>query len=521
MTANNTAKPVILWFKRDLRLTDNPAMVLAQELGPTIALVCIEPSIWTGNDYSKRHLSFYLSALTSLNKSLIKLNVPLYIIEDEFITTLNKLYSKIPDFFLVSHQETGNWLTFKRDEKVLCWCKKNNIDWHQPRQNNVIRNLLNRDLWTKHWSDFMNSPCLISPNFSKNKSIKTVVLNAPFERILDQSTDKILSNLKIESKIYDLPITTFLHPTNSFLQKLMDGFFNDRAINYQKKMGSPITSIHSCSRFSPYLAWGLVSIREIYCELKKAQEFWRSQSNVTSKLMLTNLYSFEKRLHWRCHFIQKLESEPKIEFDCLHPKMSQLRNRKIESTEEQGKYDAWKNATTGIDFVDACMNFLRETGWINFRMRAMLMSFASYNLWLHWKKTGEHLAQLFLDYEPGIHWPQVQMQSGTTGINTIRVYNPKKQQKDQDPKLDFTHKWTQNSILKTEIVCVETSASIAKKKIWEIKKTYGYSAASKKIYLKHGSRMNRKGLNKYKKKTIKDIKDSSNQILKNNLNLFD
>jgi len=91
--------------------------------------------------------------------------------------------------------------------------------------------------------------------------------------------------------------------------------------------------------------------------------------------------------------------------------------------------------------VDACMRALLATGWINFRMRAMLMSFASYDLWLHWRHPGLHLARHFLDYEPGIHWPQVQMQSGTTGINALRMYAPAKQLADHDPTGRFVRQW--------------------------------------------------------------------------------
>jgi deoxyribodipyrimidine photo-lyase len=71
----------------------------------------------------------------------------------------------------------------------------------------------------------------------------------------------------------------------------------------------------------------------------------------------------------------------------------------------------------------------------------MLVSFASYHLWLHWRQTGLFLARQFLDFEPGIHWSQMQMQSGTTGINTLRIYSPTKQAHDHDPQGFFIRRW--------------------------------------------------------------------------------
>ena len=82
-----------------------------------------------------------------------------------------------------------------------------------------------------------------------------------------------------------------------------------------------------------------------------------------------------------------------------------------------------------------------HTGWINFRMRAMLASFAAYNLWLDWRLYAPHLGRCFLDYEPGIHYPQLQMQAGVTGINALRVYSVTKQAKDHDPTGEFIKAW--------------------------------------------------------------------------------
>jgi deoxyribodipyrimidine photo-lyase len=205
--------------------------------------------------------------------------------------------------------------------------------------------------------------------------------------------------------------------------------------------------------------------------------------------------------------MQKLESEPRIEVENLHPAFDTLRPASLDHHALQ----AWSNGETGLPFVDACMRALRTTGWMNFRMRAMLISLATCHLWLDWRRPGEHLARCFTDYEPGIHWPQVQMQSGTTGVNAVRIYNPVKQGYDHDANGVFVRRWIPE-LRDVPTQCVHepwkwehadrvldrdypfpiidhlASAKAARSKIWAVKKQPGFREAADKIQLQHGSR---------------------------------
>ncbi len=172
---------------------------------------------------------------------------------------------------------------------------------------------------------------------------------------------------------------------------------------------------------------------------------------------------------------------------------------------------AWSLGQTGFPFVDACMRSLAATGWRNFRLRAMLMSFASYHLWLPWRQTGLVLARLFTDYEPGIHWPQTQMQSGTTGINTVRMYNPVKQGYDQDPAGLFIRRWVPELAAVPDehlhepwrwdeatpilgrayperVVDHITAGQEARSRVWGIRGGLAYRSEADAIQNKHGSR---------------------------------
>ncbi|WP_206646051.1 FAD-binding domain-containing protein [Pseudoalteromonas phenolica] len=119
-----------------------------------------------------------------------------------------------------------------------------------------------------------------------------------------------------------------------------------------------------CSRLSPYLAWGNISLRQAY---QAVLQNWQKKG------WRRSLVAFTSRLHWHCHFIQKFESQSSMEFEPVNLGYTHLpRADKALAAE---RLNAWQQGKTGVPMVDACMRCLIETGYINFRMRAMLVSF--------------------------------------------------------------------------------------------------------------------------------------------------
>ena len=430
-TGNN--EPITIWWiKRDFRLYDNEVLAEAINSGNSILpLFVFEPNIMQSSDFSAMHLYAQISASSDLRLRLQAIGGDIMFDTAEITQVLISLSEKFVIQRVISHEETGNDVSFTRDKRLAKYLKENQIEWIELPQNAVIRRLKTRN----HRQPiikarlFNTTPISAPKNIPQSKNLKEFAASTMLPNVSDFFSKESTINIQFEQ---------LQAVSESAAQQCLRSFLEVRGKGYSGGISSPNTAFKHGSRLSPHIAWGTISLRTIFDETEKRYKAIPDKqfSKQQIKQWQRSLRAFQSRLHWHCHFIQRLESAPSMEFEPLN---SAYRTIQYEDSGEL--LAAWCAGKTGFPLVDACMRCLNAIGFLNFRMRAFVVSFAVFGLHLDWRTIHPHLARVFYDYEPGIHLAQLQMQAGIVGINTIRVYSPTKQLMEQDPQCQFVKQW--------------------------------------------------------------------------------
>ncbi len=497
----------LVWFKRDLRIRDHAALTAAAARGPVLCLYIHEPSLMEAPDHDPRHLGLVLECLDDLTESLAERGVVLHRRTGEVTSVLAAIQGELAQSAepsritsIWAHEETTGWLAYQRDRTVRQWCRAHGHELLELPQTGVVRRLPSRDGWATAWEARMAAAPLPAP-----RRLSSVALA---ER--DDAASLALSATHRHSR------PRLQHGGEQVARETLRSFLRERGVDYRREMSSPVTAPDACSRLSAWLSTGAISIRT--CEhasrarLQQLANGPASGDDVDARWR-ASISSFRSRLRWHCHFMQKLEDQPPLEFRTMCDAYVGLRD---EQTADAERLSVWYEGHTGYPLIDACMRSVRATGWLPFRMRAMVMSFASYHLWLHWRFTGVLLAREFLDFEPGIHYSQCQMQSGVTGINAIRIYNPVKQSLDHDPDGTFIREWVPELAAVPRAALAEPHSMppmlqqmygvqigvtyplpivdnvqamrAARDRIWAVRRAPGTVAAARRVYDRLGSR---------------------------------
>lgn len=472
----------IWWVKRDARLTDNACLTEAERLGlDVLPLFCFEPSLLAADDTSDMHTHAQWQAVNGLRIALRRRGADLIIAYGEVVEKLAKLHAITPYTHVFAHEEVGHDITFRRDRAVAAWCQERGIVYREFPQSSVRRGGVNRDRLQEMWrSRIADVPPLLEPGIRQTDPLRQLAAATSFPKLpAFASHDRWQAVSEIDA-----------HAT-------LANFLDHRGRWYRGGISSPNTAFTAGSRLSVHLAWGTITVRQVWHAVRERFAALDPEDPQCSRWR-QSLQAFLSRLHWRDHFTQRLESEPELEFQSLHPSY-----RDIPYENDERLHAAWRDGCTGYPLVDAVMRCLSATGFVNFRMRAMVVSFACHVLHLDWRLIHPHLARVFRDYDPGIHLNQLQMQAGVVGWNTIRVYNPTKQLSDWDAECRFVKQWVPElqaapvqQIVSGDRVTgypgpIVTFADRAKRmtdSLYAIRKSPEAKAATPAIFVRHGSR---------------------------------
>jgi deoxyribodipyrimidine photo-lyase len=419
----------VVWLKRDLRLADHAPLHAASRSGPVVVLYVYEPGLWARPEHDPCHLDFCNQSLADLDRSLRAIGGRVTFRTGRILDVLDQLQRDLRPLGgirrILSHQETGIGWTFGRDRAVIDWCADEGVDWMEAGQDGVGRRLDRREGWARFWEQHMRGAALRPP-----ESMRDVSDAIAWDHGRMETPDRMGMRPGSASWVQCGGETVG--------RALFRSFLRERAPGYPTNMSSPLSAAEGCSRISPHLAWGTVSMRWVFQTTERRLEQARQRGEGE---WVHALETFGSRLRWRGHFMQRLETEPMSEFHSLQRAADTLRAQTVEQPPEKERFDAWCVGRTGWPMVDAVMRSLHATKWTSFRMRSLLASTATYTLWLPWRPCAVYLARHFLDFEPGIHFSQFQMQSGSTGINSLRIYNPVKQGRAHDPTGVFIRRW--------------------------------------------------------------------------------
>jgi len=454
----------ILWLKRDLRTHDHACLELCSKLSlsdpefKVLLLYIDESGYWESNKASLEQREFVQQCLRDLNINLKKIQNKVYVANQA--KSAVDVFKSLAQFYTINcvfcHRETGNAWTFERDKHVKKYLKETKIDLLELKQDCLERGSKERSRATSNrelhyrYERFYNQTQHQLPLFLRHPNKIPRWLE-----ISDQEYNELGSGIKeikgdLSFKQFSCPRPQLGGETQAL--EILRTFLDKRCLSYRgyrTEMSNPLKGREACSRISPHLSWGSLSHRKAF-QMATGSLLELDPRSPKHK----QLQSFITRLAWRSHFMQKFETLFWMEYKCINPDLENLRGWSEEY------FQRWKEGQTGYPFVDACMRSLNATKWLNFRARAMVVSFASYALNLDWRGFGPHLASNFLDYEPGIHYSQLQMQGGTTTGSTTRIYSPLKQSVEKDPSGDFIRLWVPElRDIKTSLIHIPADAT--------------------------------------------------------------
>lgn len=459
----------LVWLKRDLRLDDLQSLGLAlkaaraKTAGPVGLLYIHDPKVLAEPDSALQHFVFVQECLENLKAQLGQAGLSdcLSVFYADSVEVFEQLHQAHTVSHIWSLRDSTQLSCFMRDVRVRNWASRQQIEFIELRQNNVtpfgeralyrsFKPYLDAICFERLWDFSSWAANQRSKDAHSFESLFFKVAQSPVCQTLGYRAgaekevfgNQTLPNQSCEAKITQVGSfrrASRLKGGRTAALALLDEFLQVPVLlRYPSSISAPATALEYCSRLSVYLAYGVLSDKEVF---QRVHHFYESLSEGLSaedrRRCQEAVEFFAQRLYWRYSYLQLFEDHHEMQYKVQMPGFEN--QREFEHSEKL--FEAFTCGKTGIPYIDAAILMLQDCGWVNMRLRGTLASFALNDLWLDWQKVGNFLARQFLDYEPAIHWNQIAIQSGSCFYCEPLQYKVIKQAQEHDPQGDFVRHW--------------------------------------------------------------------------------
>ncbi|MEM9444351.1 MAG: deoxyribodipyrimidine photo-lyase [Verrucomicrobiota bacterium] len=420
----------IHWFRRDLRLSDNPSLYHALNEHDTVLPIFIfDPKILKAKDVGIPRIAYLLEALASLKKNLQYIGAELFILKGEPVQQLSGL--------------------FKANRITALYYNKDYEPYALERDNIVNQLCQKKEISCKVFEDL----CIYPPNTILKKDGSPYTVFTPFSKALRQLTppktlprpqsiklpQKTQTSLKSSIPSLDELELRLEIPMISSGEKAandaLKSFLKKNIFHYASKRNSPFED--TTSRLSPHLRFGTISPRFIYLKVITLKN---QSSNYPSQIH--ELDTFVSELIWRDFYKNILYHFPHVASGCYRPEYD-----RIPWQNDTRLFKKWCHGQTGFPIVDAAMRQLNQTGWMHNRLRMIVASFLCKDLHIDWKWGEKYFMQKLYDGDLAANnggW-QWTAGTGTDAAPYFRIFNPTSQAEKFDPEGHFIKKYVPES----------------------------------------------------------------------------
>jgi deoxyribodipyrimidine photo-lyase len=414
--------PTILWFRRDLRLDDHPALREACRLGPVLPLFVLDPALLHHPETAVARVAFLLESLGALDADLRRRGGRLLVKQGDPATLLPRLARRWQAARLIAHTDSERIVGRVRDARVTAALHQVGVPVHWIEPPGATGALLPYPVWRGFWQAAMDTPPLPAPS------------RVEVPTVSEKATPPALERLGLRADGKPLP-PAGTAAALELLRRFIDGP-NSRTYFWQ--LSHPAARV--TTGLSPYLKFGVISLRRCRQELR-ALTIDPDPARRRSALQLLS------RLRWGAGMTQRFRYLPQLE---LHPlwRLHDDPQATGLDAEQEEIYAAWCEGRTGFPIVDAAARcLLAEGGWreLNFRSRAIAASFLTNLAGIDWRWGALHYMRHLIDGDcPIDHW-QWAMQAGATQVGSgawTRIYHPGQTAVDRcDPQGVFIRRW--------------------------------------------------------------------------------